>query len=249
MKHKFIISLFITTIFLNGCSNGTNITGLGSSSSAVRVSVLGGSPLPQVAESARSVNTGRLKIYVMDNDDPYRGNVVQEVDANYRVPTVAEGKRIRVASIGNTKKPVARSARQPSVKKPKTIKSTIPAIREVRTPEPPKVQRYIGSNSSKVVTLPPDKPLSQKPVSQQPRQKESTALRDYKAAIHKLNNQKVARYKPKNKPIKKRRKKRAYNYFKGKAKNKKPVHKRNKQNKRKSKWKWDSEGRLLRVSA
>lgn len=273
MKLSTIVFVVFSLIYLSGCSNGAGISGISrpgsmNTSSVVRVSVLAGDPLPQVANSPRSVNTGRLKIYVMDEENPYRENIVQEVDMNYRVPSKAEGQRIRVASLA--KKPVVKPARYrspavkktrvikpaiPAVKKTRVIKPAIPAITEVKIPETPIVQRYVGSKSSTVVTLPSKKPLTQRPVSLQPKQKESVALRDYKEVLKKLNTQKVAQYKPKKNIIKKRGKKRVYNYYKGGAKNKKPTLKRKKKkknknkNKRKSKWKWDSKGRLLRVSA
>ena len=213
MKLSTIVFVVFSLIYLSGCSNGAGISGISrpgsmNTSSVVRVSVLAGDPLPQVANSPRSVNTGRLKIYVMDEENPYRENIVQEVDMNYRVPSKAEGQRIRVASLA--KKPVVKPARyrSPAVKKTRVIKPAIPAITEVKIPETPIVQRYVGSKSSTVVTLPSKKPLTQRPVSLHPKQKESVALRDYKEVLKKLNTQKVAQYKPKKKLVKRRGRKR-----------------------------------------
>ncbi len=236
------------TVYLGGCSNGVGIAGITGSSAAVRVSVLGGSPLPQVADNVRSVDTGRLKVYVMDGGNPYRENVVQEIDMSYRVPAVAEGKRLRVAS--THRRVVVKDA----------IKRA-PVVTEIKQQVGPTVTVYKGGESSKIVTLPSKTNLPVK-VAESPlqesvqprRQKNKLDLSEYQAVLNSLKGKKIARHIAPKKRVVKSKKKRAYNYYKkriqskGKKNLKRSLPKRKLKNKNlKKKWKWDSEGHLLRV--
>lgn len=235
--------VFFMVVSLSACSK---IKSSRASSNAVRVSVLSGEPLPQVAENAMLARTGKLKVYIMDEEDTYRKDIVQEVDVNYGVPAVAKEDRVRVASL-------ARKA------EPKPIRR-VSVTKQIPLAEPPKVQRYKGSKSSTVTIVPPTSPQVRRPVRvpelpladwQQPKPKAKKELSEYHAILSEL---KVNKRPARKKATKKSRKKRSYNYFKGKkpeATKKSLKKKRNnksiKNKSKKKKWKWDSSGRLLRV--
>lgn len=246
MNSKLLVFMSFAITFLSACSSGTGVAGIGGSSKTVRVSVLAGNPLPQVADSVRSVYTGKLKVYIMNEENTYRKDIVQEVNMNYAVPSKAEGERLRIASLNKkmVRVPIGHSAKKTSSHKTRKIM-------------PAKVNKYSAGASSKVVTKsshvykPPVK-VTEVPLSnwQKPKQQEKKSLSDYQEAIKRLNKQKSIDAKAKKDPVKKRAKKRIYNYHKNSVETQKTNKrvKRTKSNrlKRKGKWKWDENGKIIR---
>ena len=297
-KYHVTFLFLLGASFLNGCSNGAGIGGFSkpgsmNSSSVVRVSVLGGDPLPQVAPSAKSVNTGRLKIYVMDEDNPYKENVVQEVDMNYRVPSVAEATRIQQTQ----RRVVQRSAPQPRVARPqpkRAVAQAKPAARYKKPPATPppviapraapvvkrnpvmpaKVQTYseVGSKQqkSRAVALAPKQYLpapssvyvSATLLNEQHTQPPNNTI-PYSVQHARIAREPVKKsYKKRARKVKKKRSNKSlYNKHKRKIKprrskkrtkatrKKSRIKSKTKRSiKKKGKWKWDADGRLLKAS-
>lgn len=164
MNFKLFIAS-IAALMLSACSGNYDKldearAALGvASKSAVRVSVYG-KQLPQVADNVKSVDTGRLKVYIMDGDDPYRENLVEEVDMAYRVPVQA--KPVRVAHVQKKRSPVQHAVMNSQQEAQRRIDNLrqLPAQRKPPTVVKPKtkvsakVNTYQYSAASKVRELP-----------------------------------------------------------------------------------------------
>lgn len=244
---RYLLVAFIG-LHLFGCSSAKKLSGITGSSKAMRVSVISGSPLPQVADNVGSV--GKLKIYIMNEENTYRKDIVQEVDVDYRVPSKLQREKMQIASVSN------KMVRQPLAY---STNPTRPVKPRASSKAPVKISVYKGGEASKVVTI---EPLSNIPVTVpelsllEPRVNvKNKAPTEYLAIKELLNNSKSIKRKRVHKKAKP--KKREYNYFKPKKENfgeketkkqnYKKSHKRVKKlHPKKNKWMWDKNGKIIR---
>ena len=226
---SFRLLLLVTfALIISACSNISELK----SSNSVRVSVVG-DPVPQVAEGVKSVDTGRLKIYVLDQENPYRKNLAQEVDMGFRVPVA--GKAIRVAQAKpkyRAKAPVRRAA----VKQSKHKKYQYNARKKAR--KPARTKPYPRKPKVKVSEIRAKQWRKPKAKTSKPKAAPKKRWRKPKA---KISKPKAA---PKKRWIKQKNARKRILAKKPRYSIKKNNHKKSP----KRKWKWDSKGRIVRTS-